>query len=143
MEAAALAGLALCAIQNKNVEEAQELIDVIKKAHKDDLESTYVKRALAALDLAKSTGGSSEAELKTKLEANPNDLDAKYALAVHYSTTNRVELAINEALGILKQDKQYNDQAARKLLLQVFEMLGSEHPATVKGRKRLSSLWFM
>jgi thioredoxin-like negative regulator of GroEL len=99
----------------------------------------------------------------------------KYALAVYYSATNKPEQAIDEALGIIKIDKQYNDQAARKFLLQlsfplfflfspfsffislppivsfsflfdfpkVFEMLGSDHPATVKGRKRLSSLWFL
>jgi Tetratricopeptide repeat len=85
--------------------------------------------------------------LKEKITQNPKDLDAsfpksspcslcllfrfslpkmtfdtsraKYALAVLYSTTNRPEEAINEALGIIKIDKQYNEQGARKFLLQI------------------------
>ena len=48
MEAAALAGLAMCALQNKNIEEAQELVDVIKKSHKDDLENSHVKKVCSS-----------------------------------------------------------------------------------------------
>ena len=53
-----------------------------------------------------------------------------------------MEPAIEELLAIIERDREWNDAAARQKLLTVFEALGHAHPATVRGRRRLSAILF-
>ncbi len=87
-------------------------------------------------------GGADIAALKEKVEANPDDLDARFELAGAYLSAGSMEPAIDELLAVIARDRDWNDEAARKKLLTVFEALGVAHPAAIRARRQLSSILF-
>jgi len=143
-EAVALAGLSLCALAEGKVTVAKALVQTIRDNHKDDLNNAIVKKALSAADLASTAeSGTDVEELENKVKQNPDDLQAMIDLATRYSSLGKAEQAIDMALKSIRKDKHFDEQAARKLLLKIFESLGPDNPLTISGRKRLSSLWFL
>ena len=99
--------------------------------------------ARAELDLseqAKSVGPIDE--LEQKVAANPLDHQARFDLAVALDSKNRRQEAVDHLIEIVRRDRKWNDDGARKQLLIVFEAAGPVSEATKKGRKRLSSLLF-
>ena len=103
-----------------------------------------VASARAALELAEKAGeaASQLGELEAKLEANPNDHQARLDLADAQAAMGQSEEAIDNLLHIIMVDRGWNDDAARLHLLKVFEALGPTDEAVVSGRRRLSSLLF-
>jgi len=102
-----------------------------------------VAAAQAALDLAeqaKSVGPLSELEQKVK--ADPLDHQARFDLAVALNSKGRRQEAVDNLIEIVKRDRKWNDDGARKQLVQFFEAWGPTDEATVNGRKRLSSILF-
>ncbi len=98
----------------------------------------------AALELAEQTSGSLGAldELKAVVEKNPADHQARFDLAMAHFAAGAREAAVDELLEIVRRDRKWNDDAARKQLVKLFESFGNTDPLTVSGRKRLSSLLF-
>lgn len=144
-EAQALSGLARCTLKKGNLEEAVELVDIIKQNYHLELGIPEVVKAISAVELALNTqnmGSTSITELEELVKNEPNNLQAKYDLANLYWSSGNREAAMNRLFELLKKDKNWNDQAARKLLLKIFETLGPDHPATVAGRRRFSNIWF-
>ncbi len=82
------------------------------------------------------------APLMEKLAANPKDHAARYDLAMAQFGGGSREAAIESLLEIIRQDRKWNDEAARKQLLKFFEALGPEDPLTLTGRRQLSSILF-
>ena len=78
-------------------------------------------------------------ELRERVTANPADLQARYDLAVALFGAGEAEKSIEELLTLIGRDKEWNDQAARKELLKVFDSLGLTNPVAVDARRRLSS----
>ena len=76
------------------------------------------------------------------MEKAPADHQARYDLAVALNAAGRRDDAAAELLNLYKRDRSWNDDAARKLLLQLFESWGPLDPATRSARKQLSSLLF-
>ena len=138
---AAIAGLARAQIANGELDRARETLAKVPEAGKSDAEVAAVK---AALDLAeKSKGaGSNLAELEARLAADPNDLQARFDRALALYGMGRREEAIDELLAIFKKNREWNDQAARKQLVQFFEAQGPKDPLTLSGRRKLSSILF-
>src|SRR5262249_39903503 len=102
-----------------------------------------VAAARAALDLAeqaKSVGPIGE--LEQKVAADPRDHQARFDLAVALSGKGRRAEAVDNLLEIVKRDRKWNDEGARKQLAQFFEAGGPPDEATVSGRKKLSSILF-
>ncbi|WP_411816743.1 tetratricopeptide repeat protein [Hyphococcus sp. DH-69] len=136
----ALAGLARCYLALGNAEQARQTIAMVPEAKKNDPALDGVK---AALSIAEGHQGGEDLDtLKAKVEANPADLDAQFALAGGFLGAGAMEPAIDTLLDIIERDRTWNDEAARKKLLTVFEALGHTHPATAAGRRRLSSILF-
>jgi len=81
-------------------------------------------------------------ELEQKIAANPADHQARFDLAAALNAAGKREEATTHLLEIFKRDRKWNDDAARKQLVQFFEAWGSADPATVDGRRRLSTLMF-
>ena len=81
-------------------------------------------------------------QILVKVEANPADLQARYDFAVALFGAGQAEQSIDALLDIIRRDKNWNDQAARKELLKVFDSLGLTNPLTVDARRRLSSILF-
>lgn len=137
---AALAGLAKCYLKTGDVARAEQALAL---AAPDKLEQQPLAGVKAALDLAKrgATVGNLD-PLKAKVEANPADHQARIDLAVAMAATGDKDGAVRELLESFRRDRNWNEQAARKQLLQFFDAWGSRDPATQDGRRKLSSLLF-
>ena len=81
-------------------------------------------------------------ELEQKIAADPRNHQARFDLAVALSGKGRRQEAVDNLLEIVRRDRKWNDDGARKQLVQLFEAWGPTDEATVNGRKRLSSILF-
>ncbi|MGV2979323.1 thioredoxin [Camelimonas sp. ID_303_24] len=99
--------------------------------------------ARSALELAEQAGDlGPAAELEARLAANPDDHEARFDVALAHNARGDRKAALEELLTIFRKDRGWNDEAARKQLVQFFEAWGPKDPATLTGRRRLSSLMF-
>ena len=136
----ALAGLAKCYVATGAIEQAKQTLALVPEAKRND---AAVKAVQASLDLAEQAQAVGPvAELEQKVAANPLDHQARFDLATALNASgNRVE-ATQHLLEIVKRDRKWNDDAARKQLVQFFEAWGGADEATVEGRRRLSTILF-
>jgi len=137
---AALAGLARCYVETDAIEQAKQTLAMIPEAKRGDAAVKAVQAAIDLAEQAKSVGPT--AELEQKLAANPADHQTRFDLAVALNAKGDRLNAANHLLDIVKRDRKWNDDGARKQLVQFFEAWGAADEATVEGRKRLSSLLF-
>jgi putative thioredoxin len=139
--APAAAGLARCYLQAGDVEMAKQVLDRVPA---DQAGNADVQAARTTLELAEQASAASgaSAELAERLQQNPNDHQARYDLAVALYAQGEQETAVDELLELFRRDRNWNDQAARKQLVKLFEALGPTDPLTLSGRRRLSSLMF-
>ncbi len=109
----------------------------------DKLNHPAIASARSALELAEQAGDlGPAAELEARLAANPDDHEARFDLALAHNARGDRKAAVEELLTIFRKDRGWNDEAARKQLVQFFEAWGPKDPATLTGRRRLSSLMF-
>jgi putative thioredoxin len=136
----AIAGLVRSALAAGDPRRAREIVATLPA---DVLQKPEVGAAVSAVELAEAgqSTGDSEA-LKSKLAADPNDHQARFDLAMAEYGRGHSEAAIDELLELFRRKRAWNDEAARKQLVKIFEALGPAHPLTVSGRRRLSSLLF-
>ncbi|MGE0767866.1 MAG: thioredoxin [Hyphomicrobiaceae bacterium] len=136
----AIAGLARVYLITGDLERAEQTLSIVppdKQLHQ------AVASVRAAIELAKHGAAADQTdELKAAVEANPADHQARIDLAMAYVAAGNKEAAVDELLESFRRDKGWNDQAARKQLVQFFEAWGPKDPATLEGRRRLSSLLF-
>jgi len=137
---AALAGLARCYVQTGALEQAKQTLAMVPEAKRNDAVVAAARAALEIAEQAKSLGPL--AELEGKVLANPLDHQARFDLAVALNAKGKRSEAAEHLLAIVKRDRKWNDDAARKQLVQFFEAWGPTDAATVDGRKRLSSILF-
>ena len=137
---AALAGLARCALARGEAEQAKAILAQIPEKHAGNPAVAAARAALALEEKASSVGDM--ALLLARVETAPHDHQARYDLAVALNASGKREAAAQELLVIVKQDRKWNDEAARKLLLEFFESWGPADPATRAARRQLSSLLF-
>ena len=136
----AAAGLAKCYIKTGDLTRAEQTLALVPPAKAD---SAPVASARASLELARKAANAGDAEsLRAKLAANPNDSQIRFDLAVALNAKGDRQGALDELLTIIRKDRAFNDDAARKELLQLFDAWGASDPATISGRQRLSSLLF-
>ncbi|MGZ9112394.1 MAG: thioredoxin [Rhodoplanes sp.] len=137
---AAIAGLARAHVKLGTLEQAKRMLAMVPETKRND---PAVAAAQAAVDLAeqaKSVGPLDE--LEAKVNANPADHQARFDLAVALNAAGKKSEASQHLLDIIKRDRKWNEDAARKQLLQFFEAWGATDETTLEGRKRLSSLLF-
>tara|TARA_R110002096_G_scaffold113077_7_gene246061 strand:- start:12244 stop:13149 length:906 start_codon:yes stop_codon:yes gene_type:complete len=97
----------------------------------------------AQLELAEQAADLGEtAELQKELDANPDDHQTRYDLALALFTAGDAQRAIDELLTIFRKDREWNDDAARQQLFKFFDSLGAEDPVTLTGRRQLASMVF-
>jgi putative thioredoxin len=102
-----------------------------------------VKAVQAAIDLAEQASSLGPVtELEQKVAANPLDHQARFDLATALNAMGRRGEATDHLLEIVKRDRKWNEDGARRQLLQLFEAWGLADDATVEGRKRLSTILF-
>ena len=133
----AIAGLARCYLNEGDTERAAE-VAALAPADANDADLAGVRAALALADQATSETGPFEA----RLAANADDHDARLELAKALAGHGKFEAAADHLLTIIAKDREWNEGAARKQLLTVFEAAGPTSEATKTGRRRLSALLF-
>jgi putative thioredoxin len=138
--AQALAGLAKCYIKTGDLARAEQTLALVPPAK---AESAPVASARAALELQKKSASVDDVDkLRAKVAADPKDAQARFDLALALNAKGDRDGALEELLAIIAKNRAWNDDAARKQLLQLFDAWGAADPATVTGRQRLSSLLF-
>ena len=133
----AIAGLARCYLSGGDVERAREVAGMAPADAKDP-ELASVRAALAL----SSAGDAETAPFEQRLAADPQDHEARFELAKALAGAGKLERAADELLTLIGQDRTWNDDAARKQLLTVFEAAGPTSEVAKSGRRRLSSLLF-
>jgi putative thioredoxin len=136
----AAAGLAKCYIKTGDLTRAEQTLGLVPPAKAD---AAPVASARAALELARQADKAGDVEaLRAKVASDPGDPQGRFDLAVALNASGDRDGALNELLALVAKNRTWNDDAARKQLLQLFDAWGPADPATVAGRQRLSSLLF-
>ena len=136
----ALAGLARSYVGTGAIDQAKQTLAMVPEGKRND---TAVAAARAAVELAeqsKSVGPINE--LEQKVAANPADHQARFDLALALNAKGSREAAVDHLMEIVKRDRKWNEDGARKQLVQFFDAWGPTDEATISGRKRLSSVLF-
>lgn len=138
--AAALAGLAQCYLASGDAERAEQMIALVPPEKRS---LAAVQGVKAALDLARRAGeADNTSELVRAVEARPDDHQSRFDLAVGLAARGNKADALNHLLEIVKRQRTWNEEAARKQLVQLFDAWGPKDPLTLEGRRRLSSILF-
>jgi putative thioredoxin len=135
--AKAIAGLARVYLADGDTERAEQVLAMAPEGSKD----AELEGVRAAIRLAREAP-SDLAPLEQRLTANPDDHEARFELAKALAGAGRLDEAVDELLTIFAKDREWNDQAARKQLLTIFEAAGPTSDVARTGRRRLSSLMF-
>jgi len=136
----AAAGLAKCYTANGDLERARQTLSVVPPEH---LNHPEVRSVEAALTLAENSGDAGDIqELRAKVDADPTDHQARFELSESLMVAGQREEAVNELLEIMRRDRNWNEEAARKQLITLFEAFGPTDELTLSGRRQLSSLLF-
>lgn len=139
-DARAMAGLIRVQFQAGDLEGAKNLLASIPP---DKASEPALAAIRAQIELADNAPDASEiAALESALAANANDHQARHDLAVALAAAGRKEEALDHLLTIIRKDRNWNDDGARKQLVQLFEAWGPADEWTLAGRRRLSSILF-
>jgi putative thioredoxin len=137
---AALAGLARCYVETGSIDQAKQTLELVPEGKRGDAAIKAVQATIELAEQAKSLGPI--AELEQRVAANPLDHQARFELAIALNAGGDRAEATNRLLEIVKRDRKWNDDGARKQLVQFFEAWGPTDEATIEGRKRLSTILF-
>ena len=136
----ALAGLARAQVETGALDQAKETLALVPEAKRNDAAVAAARSALEVAEQAQSVGP--VGELEQKVAANPLDHQARFDLAVALNAAGKRQEAADHLLEIVKRDRKWNEDGARKQLVQFFEAWGPTDEATVNGRRKLSSILF-
>jgi putative thioredoxin len=137
---AAMAGLARCYAETGALEQARQTLAMVPESKRQDAAVKAVQAILDLADQARALGP--VAELEKTVAANPLDHQARFDLATALNAAGKRVEAIDHLLEIVRRDRKWNDDGARKQLIQFFEAWGPTDEATTEGRRRLSSILF-
>ena len=136
----ALAGLARAQLETGALDQAKETLSLVPEGKRNDAAVAAARSALEVAEQAQSVGP--VGELEQKVAANPLDHQARFDLAVALNAAGQRQEAADHLLEIVKRDRKWNEDGARKQLVQFFEAWGPTDEATVNGRRKLSSILF-
>jgi putative thioredoxin len=136
----ALGGLARAYVETGALEQARQTLAMVPEAKQNDAAVAAARAALEIAEQAKTLGPISE--LEQKVAANPLDHQARFDLALALNGKGQRADALEHLITIVKRDRKWNDDGARKQLVQFFDAWGPTDEATIDGRKRLSSILF-
>lgn len=139
-DSAAMLGLARVHLLSRQDYEAKELL---KRIPSTATEADEAQALLTYLDCRKSAreSGSSE-RLQRRVQENPQDLEARYQLARCLIGQDRFESALEELLEIVQRDRSFRDDGARKLMIDVFRIIGDRSELAERYRSKLAQVLF-
>ena len=134
-----IGGLARALLAAGETDEARQIIDVLPA---DLASKPEIARAKAALELASAAPAGDSSELDRRIDANPDDHEARFELAGAKMAAGDRDGAADALLELISRNREWNDGAARKRFLQLLEAQGLEDPWSSAQRRRLSALLF-
>jgi len=137
---AAILGLADVCVTAGEFAEAKELIGSLPAAAAKDPRVAALEARMALAEQA--AGVDDVIELEARITRDPNDHQARFDLALGLAGKGHRNEAVDQLIEIFRRDRAWNDDGARKQLLTFFEAWGVKDPATLYGRRRLSSALF-
>ncbi len=138
--ARALGGLARAELAVGDVARARQTLEMAPPEIAGDAAIIAARSAIELAEQTQDTG--EEAELTARLEANPDDHQARYDLALALLAGKDREGAVETLLELFRRDREWNDNAAKEQLFKLFDSFGPTDPLTLNGRRRLSSMIF-
>jgi putative thioredoxin len=138
----AVAGLATCYLKSGDIERAKTTLQLVRP---DGAADEAIRAAEAELKLQESAGQAPRGEievLKAKLAADASDHQARFDLALALDSSGDREGALTELLEIVRRDRKWNDDAARRHIVTLFEAMGPTDPRTLDARRKLSAILF-
>jgi len=135
-----ISGMLRCLIQLNRYQDASEILESIDEKTIEDPEIQKIKKLIENMN--SSSEGKTVEELKLILLNDINNHDLRFELAEKYFSQNQVAEAFQELLLIFSHDAKWNDEAAKRKLLEYFDLLGFVDPNVIEARKKLSSLMF-
>lgn len=138
--AQAVAGLAECLIAAGQHDRASELLASLPEELSKDAAVEAAARKLAQFEEARKLGDPSA--LLQALERDPDDHAARINLAKIYNAQGKRQEAADELLTVMRKDRTFEDDAARKQLVEFFDLWGFKDPASIAGRRKLSAMLF-
>jgi putative thioredoxin len=136
----ALAGMANCMVSAGQWERARDLIGSLTEEQKKDPALAALSTKIAQIEEARKLGDPNA--LEQELAANADNHDARMKLAKIRNVEGDRDAAADHLLYIMKRDRSYDDDGARRQLVQFFEVWGPKDPATAAARRKLSSILF-
>ena len=136
-----ISGLLRTLLQLKKFEDINEMLDSLDEKVLEDSEIKKIKKLVD--NLHGDENSSSINEIEKKLKSNPNDKNIRLELSIEHLKSNQIDKGFQELLILYEQDPKWNDEAAKKKLLEYFDMLGFNDPNVVEARKKLSSIMFI
>lgn len=125
-------------LQRRDAVAAATAIEALAEAKADHAALPGLRARLAFVEAA--NAHPDVVALRTALEANPADPAARHALAAHYATAGDFATALAEWLDLMRRNRTYGDDIARRSLLQAFDVLGEQHELVAQYRRRMASL---
>ena len=136
-----ISGLLRTLLQLKKFEDINEMLDSLDEKILEDSEIKKIKKLVD--NLHGDENSSSINEIEKELKSNPNDKNIRLELSIEHLKSNQIDKGFQELLILYEQDPKWNDEAAKKKLLEYFDMLGFNDPNVVEARKKLSSIMFI
>ena len=138
--AGAYGGLVRAHIAMDDLDQAEAILN---GAPAEISESPELEAAHAQLQLAKQAADAGPvAELRAAVEANPDDMQARFDLAQALHASGDAEAAVDALLDLFRRDREWNEGAAKTQLFTIFDALKPNDPIVLNGRRRLSSMIF-
>ncbi len=135
-----IAGMLRCMLQLKRFDDANEILDSLDEEIIKDQEILKVKKLLNTTNQDDSEVF--DEKLINEVNANPENMELRFKLANSYLSSNEIEKGFNELLILFEQNPIWNEEAAKKKLLEFFDLLGFNDPNVIEARKKLSSMMF-
>jgi len=135
-----ISGLLRCLFQLNKIDDAIELLESLNEEILNSEDVIKVKKLID--NFQNSNDGVSIDEFKSNSDKDPANKELRFELAEKYISLNEIESGFNILLSMYEIDPQWNNEAAKKKLLEHFDLLGFNDPNVMEARKKLSSLMF-
>ena len=135
-----ISGLLRCMLQLKRFDDANEMFDSLDEEIIKDEEISKIKRLLENTN--KDESEVFDKKLIDDVNADPENMELRFKLANSYLSSNEIEKGFDELLLIFEKNPTWNEEAAKKKLLEFFDMLGFNDPNVIEARKKLSRIMF-
>ena len=135
-----ISGLLRCLTQLKKFDDTKELLESLDDETLNNPEINKVKKLIESLN--NNVNETIIDNLSNQIKQNPNDKNLRLELSMELLQSNQIKKGFDELLILFDQDPKWNDEVAKKKLLEYFDMLGFNDPNVIEARKQLSRIMF-